>query len=142
MRKSILVLAFTVGTILVSCHTPAITTDNTQSTGTDTSKVSNKSTQAYIADIDKYRVQIADSVDVNEQCISTCIAKISKNDRETRERYKKRIDALEQKNSNMKRDMEEYQADGKEKWEKFKTDFNHNMSDLGKSIRHFRDSII
>ena len=142
MRKSILILAFIAGTIIVSCHTPPITTDNTQSTGTNSSKVSDKSTQAYMADIDNYRVQIADSVDVNEKCISTCTAKVSKDDRETREMYKKRTDVLEQRNSDMKRNMEEYRADGKEKWEKFRVDFDHNVSDLGKSIRNLRDSIM
>jgi len=142
MIKSSLVIAFTVSVILISCHTPTITTDNAQSTGADSNKVSDKSTQAYMADIESYRLKIADSVDVNEKCISTCTAKISKDDRETREIYKKRTDALEKQNSDMKRNMEEYQADGKEKWEKFKADFDHDMSKLGISIRSLRDSIM
>ena len=134
--------AIITGAILTGCHTPSITNDNTQSTDTDSSKAKGISTKAYMADIDTYRVQIADSIDVNEKCISTCTTKISKDDRETREGYKKRIDVLEQKNSDMKRDMEEYRADGKKKWEKFKVDFEYNMSELSKSIRDLRDSII
>jgi hypothetical protein len=145
MKKTILLLAgvtLITSATLVSCHTPPIATDTTQGVDSDSTKVSDKLTQAYIADIDKYRLQIADSVDVNEKCISTCTDKISKDNRASREVYKKRTDALKQKNSDMKKNMEEYQADGKEKWEKFKVDFDHNMSELDKSIRNLRDSIM
>ena len=37
----------------------------------------------------------------------------------------------------MKKRMDDYKADGKDKWEIFKAEFSHDMDDLGKSIKDF-----
>ncbi len=36
--------------------------------------------------------------------------------------------------------MDEYKADSKEKWETFKTEFNNEMNDLGKSLKDLTTS--
>ena len=47
----------------------------------------------------------------------------------------KKIDELEQKNSELKKRLDDYKADGKEKWEKFKAEFSHDMDELGKAFK-------
>ena len=35
----------------------------------------------------------------------------------------------------MKKSMDDYKAGGKEQWEKFKAEFNHDMDELGKAFK-------
>jgi len=51
--------------------------------------------------------------------------------------YKIKVDELEQKNSDLKKQMDDYKAEGKEKWEKFKTEFGHDMDELGNAFKDF-----
>jgi len=44
---------------------------------------------------------------------------------------------LEQKIADLKTNLKEYKAEGKDKWESFKTRFSENMDDLGKSLSNF-----
>jgi hypothetical protein len=38
--------------------------------------------------------------------------------------------------------LESYKDEGKEKWESFKKEFNHDMDELGKSIKDlFKDNV-
>jgi hypothetical protein len=37
----------------------------------------------------------------------------------------------------MKKRMDDYKADGKENWIKFKDEFNRDMQELGKSFKDF-----
>src|ERR1035437_6875337 len=62
-------------------------------------------------------------------------AKIKHEKKEAKAEYKKTIDKLEQKNSDKKKKLDDYKADGKEKWELFKTDFNKGMDEIGKSLK-------
>ena len=41
---------------------------------------------------------------------------------------------LEQRNKGMKMKMDNYKLEGKQKWEIFKTEFNHDLDGLGKAF--------
>ncbi len=55
----------------------------------------------------------------------------------TGRKYLNKIKELELKNSDMKKKMDEYKADTKEGWEKFKTEFEKDMDNLGVAITEF-----
>ena len=42
---------------------------------------------------------------------------------------------LDKKNSDMKKKMADYKASNKENWENFKTEFNHDMNELGQAFK-------
>ena len=42
---------------------------------------------------------------------------------------------LEVKNSDMRMRMDNYKEDGKDNWETFKTEFSHDMDELGKAFK-------
>ena len=42
---------------------------------------------------------------------------------------------MEQKNTDLKRRLDDYKQDGKENWEKFKIEFNRDMDELGKAFK-------
>ena len=43
---------------------------------------------------------------------------------------------METKNEELRVKIETYKADGNENWEKFKTEFNRDMSELGEAIKN------
>lgn len=51
--------------------------------------------------------------------------------------YDKKIAELEQKNSDIKKRMDDYKAKDKENWAAFKIEFSHDMDELGNSFSDF-----
>ena len=47
----------------------------------------------------------------------------------------RKISDLEQKNTDMKKKLDEYGMEGKDKWDAFKAEFNHDMDELGKALK-------
>lgn len=62
------------------------------------------------------------------------LSSIAKEKKTVKAEYKEKIAELEAKNTDMKKKIEEYKLDGKDKWSTFKTDFDREMDELGKSI--------
>ena len=78
-----------------------------------------------------------EKIDANEKSIAEFKARIAKEKRENRAKYEKKLAGLEQKNSDMKKKLDEYKEDGKEKWTSFKNEFSHDMDELGKALKGF-----
>ena len=145
MKKSILSLAvctFITGAIITSCNTSSEKVENSQNNVQEAKKnveeANNdldKANQEYLKDIENYRKEIADKIAANDQSITELKTRIKHEKKEAKADYKKTIDKLEQKNSDMKKKLDDYKADGKEKWELFKTDFNKGMDEIGKSLK-------
>ncbi|MGM0407800.1 MAG: hypothetical protein ACQERU_07435 [Bacteroidota bacterium] len=55
--------------------------------------------------------------------------------KENRAVYEPELAELEQKDSDLKKNLDEYNEGGKDKWETFKTEFSHDMKELGKSLK-------
>ncbi len=94
-----------------------------------------KANQEYQADIDKYRKETAEQITANEENIKELKADRAQVENDKKDDYDKQIAELEQKDNNMKKKMDDYKPEGKEKWKLFKSDFNKGMNDLGKSIK-------
>jgi len=54
---------------------------------------------------------------------------------------KKTIDALEKKNHELKVKLEDFKNDGKRDWKEFKTEFNNDLTGLGKDFKDLTDKI-
>jgi hypothetical protein len=52
-------------------------------------------------------------------------------------RYEKRVAILEQKNRDMRKSLDEFREDGKEKWQAFKVRFDHGMDEMGTAFKDF-----
>ena len=141
MKTSILALSacVAISTSFTSCSNP--TANNTAIISTDSIKSSDTATRMYMTDIDNYRKQYDDSITANEKSINEFNVRIENEKQENREEYKKKSAELETKNSDMKRKLDEYKADGKSKWDAFKTGFNKDMADLGQSIKDLKNKI-
>lgn len=51
--------------------------------------------------------------------------------------YDKKIDELEAKNKELKTKLNEYSDEGKDAWEKFKSEFDRDINDLGTALKNF-----
>ncbi|MDY0151153.1 MAG: hypothetical protein RBS43_02630 [Candidatus Cloacimonas sp.] len=51
--------------------------------------------------------------------------------------YDKKIDVLEAKNKELKAKLDGYKDEGKDSWEKFKSEFNRDTDELGTALKNF-----
>ena len=71
----------------------------------------------------------------NDQIIADLKATIQHDKKAAKADYKSKVSALEQKNAEMKKKMEDYRQDGKDRWQAFKAEFSHDMDELGKAFK-------
>jgi len=90
-------------------------------------------------DIEKFRKETDERIIANQKSLAEFNGRISKQKKEAQEEYKNKIAALEQKNTDLKKKMDDYKAAGKENWEKFKVEFSKEMSELGKAFSSLAD---
>ena len=138
MKKTILAIALCFGMtsaalISISCNTPSEKVEDAQNNVSQANKDLDKANQDYLTDMESYRKATAEKIDANNKSIADFNARIAHEKAEAN--YKKKIDALQQKNSDMKKKLDDYKADGKDQWEKFKAEFNHDMDKLGDDFK-------
>jgi DNA replication protein DnaC len=136
-RTSLALAVFTLiaSTIILSCNSPAEKVENAQTDVIDANKDLEKANEDYLAEVESYKKETADKIAANEQSIMEFNARIATEKKEARVAYKQKIAELEMKNTDMKKKLDDYKQDGKENWEKFKTEFNHDMDELGKAFK-------
>lgn len=130
----IAITAIVAGTIFTSCTSSEQKVEDAQE---DVAKANENLVDAnaeYLADVELYKKETANRIAANNKSIAEFNVRIEKEKKEVKADYKKRVAELEQKNSDMQKKMDEYKADGKDNWEKFKSEFNHDMEELGKAF--------
>lgn len=126
---------FAVAIILTGCDSSSEKVENAQDDVTKATIALDEANKEYLADIEKYRVETAEKILANEKNIMELNLLIANEKKEARADYKKKMDELEQKNTTLKNKMLEYKESGKENWEKFKMEFNHDMEELGTAFK-------
>ena len=142
MKNSILALvacSFIVGGSLISCNTPAEKVENAQTTVQEANKDLDVANKEYLADMKVYRQETADKIAANDKSIADFKVRVAKQKKDAKADYEKQIADLEQKNTDMRKRLDDYKVDGKEQWEKFKTEFGHDMDELGKAFKGFTE---
>jgi TolA-binding protein len=140
MKKSILVLAlsvlFTVA-IVTSCTSPSDKVLSAQNDVTDANKALDEAKQTLMDDVDKTKAEVAERIAANEKSIAEFNERIKNQKANVREEYSKKINELDQKNSDLKRKLDEYRADNKEDWTEFKTEFIRNLEQVTKALNDY-----
>lgn len=125
------------GTELISCNSSAEKVEKAE----DEVKVANENLDEanaeYLADVEKFKAETNQKIADNAKSIADFNARIASDKKEAKAEYKEKIAALELKNTDMQKKMADYKADGKDGWAKFKEEFNHDMDELGKSLKDF-----
>jgi Tfp pilus assembly protein PilE len=95
--------------------------------------------EAYMADMSKYKKQTSDRIAANQKSINEFNKRIVTEKKQAKVADQKKIAELEAKNKDMEKRMDDYQADGKENWEAFKSEFGKDMDELGNAFANFFD---
>lgn len=119
---------------LTNCNTPAQKVEKAEVNVVEANKDLEKANQEYLTDIENYRLETADKLVINEKSIIEFNARIESRKKDATADYKAKVAELNKKNTDMRKRMDDYKADGKEKWESFKAEFNHDMEELAKSF--------
>ena len=118
-----------------SCKSPADKVDDKEKKVEDAKQELNEAKEDYQKEIEEYRKDINDRIAANDATITDFNSRIENEKKEAKADYKRQVNDLEMKNRDLKRRMDEYKADGKDNWQKFKAEFNHDMDELGNSLR-------
>jgi uncharacterized phage infection (PIP) family protein YhgE len=138
MKKSFLIqAAFAVALCsgVACCNTPAQKVENAEESVKEANKALDDANKEYLADIENFRKKSADKIAENERSITEFNERIAREKQIAKNDYKKKIALLEQQNSDMKKKMDDYKAEGKEKWSAFKAEFSRDMDELGQGFK-------
>ncbi len=136
-------VAFALGLILTatSCtSTPTEKLVSAQETAKQANNDLEKAKVEYLNEIDSYRKEANDKIAANDKSIAEFKARVANEKNDVKAEYKLKIAELDLKNSDMKKQINDYKADSKEKWETFKIQFTQSMNDLGVSFKNLAAS--
>ena len=134
INQSILTLAI-LAALTIGCNSSSKNLEQAQEDVVDAHNELDQANLDYDADMENYRLETAKTIEANNQSIAEFKVRIAKEKKEKRAEYEAKINELDQKNSDMKKKLDEYQADGKEKWDAFKTEFSRDMNELGLAFK-------
>jgi hypothetical protein len=133
-----IVQALTISTLvffMVACSTPAEKVVNAEANVKAANKELNDANAAQLAEMEAYRKEVAEKIAANNASIAAFNKRVESEKSEAKADYRKKITALEQKNTDMKKKLDDYKADGKDKWKVFKAEFSRDMDELGKAFK-------
>jgi len=140
MKITIVTLALSTmlvaGTLLTSCKSPTQKEEAAQAK-VDEAQQDLNAAQVKVASQEEwatFKIESELKINDNEIRIAELKVKMKKPGKVFDALYQKRIDDLEKRNLDMRVRMETYEKSQSD-WESFKTEFNHDMDELGKSLK-------
>ena len=88
----------------------------------------------YVAEWQKFKTESEAQIKANEDRIDAYQEKMEKAGHKAKANYKKAVADLKQKNLELKEKLDKYEDQGEDKWQEFKTNFNHDLDAVGKTI--------
>ena len=146
MKKTLLTLgltAFMFGTVVTSCKPSTKNEENAQENLQDAKEEVQDAKEDLVeakraATAEEWQVfkdETNAAIAVNETRIAELKVKMKNTGKSIDALYEKNINALEQKNKELKVRMDSYKNDTSADWESFKREFKYDMNELGKSLK-------
>lgn len=120
---------------IASCGTSTESTAEAKAKSDKAYQDSMDANNDYLAEIESYRKESAEKIEENNKSIAEFKLRIDKQKAEAKADYVAEINRLEQKNTDIKKKLDDYQGEGKEKWKTFKEEFGRDMENLGNAFR-------
>jgi uncharacterized protein YPO0396 len=138
MKKSIIKMTASfciIALSVTSCNNSAKTVEKAEEKVLEAKEELQRVNDSYKVEVEEYRKITNDKIMSNNQSIIEFNARIDSQKKEAKADYTKKINELDKKNNDMKKRMEDYRADSKENWQSFKSEFGHDMDELGVAFR-------
>jgi regulator of replication initiation timing len=140
MKKSIRWLGFaffSASTILMSCSSPKEKVEKAEENVTEAKEQLEQTNENYRLDMEDYRTRTAEQIAANEKSIAAFNARIESEKSDVKKEYKEKIAALNLKNTDMKKRIDDFKVENQSNWESFKAEFSRDMETRGNAIRDF-----
>jgi len=135
MKKTIYALAISMimaGTIFTGCKSSAKKVEDAQ----DKVEAANQElTQARKDSILQFTQESEAKIAAHAKSIADFKARIATEKKENRATYEKKLAAIEQQDSDLKKKLDDYKATGKDNWETFKADFTKSMEAINDALK-------
>jgi hypothetical protein len=135
MKHQLIIALFAAAIAFASCNTSADKVENAQKDVANANEKLDEAQEEYLNDMAQYKVETQRKIEANNQRIAEFNARVDSEKKEARADYKAKVAELEKRNTDMKMQLADYKADGKENWEKFKYEFNQSMENLEQGFR-------
>lgn len=139
MKKSMLNI-----TIITTCLTGLIfTSSNTSAQEKEPSKEKVEKAQTdlkeaqdnYNKEYEIFKTESEKNIKENDKSIDELKIKCKNMDKADKIKTEAKIDDLEKRNNAMKEKIKNYKDSGMDKWESFKREFNHDMTEFGQAFK-------
>lgn len=137
IKLSMVALALLASVTFFGCNTSSQKVENAKDNVDQAKEDLDKANQEYLAEVENYKKESAEITLTNEQKIEALKAKIAHEKYENRLLLEKKLAEIERKNKEMKKRLDDFKDKGKENWDSFKAEFNHDMAELGKALNGF-----
>lgn len=138
MKKLIFSLAcgmFTAGVMFTSCNSEADKLDKSQEKVEEAQQDLAEAKEDYAEQYIQFKLESEKKITANEQLIADLKEYSKMKKSEAKVNYDKTIAELEVKNHAMKVRIGDYKEEGNDHWQSFKEEFNHDMNELGQSLK-------
>lgn len=139
MKKSILTLAFialATGFIFTACTSSAEKVDDSKEKMEQAERDLEDAKMEYELEYNKFKLEEEAKITANEQLIADLKVHSKNKKNEVKADYDKAVNDLEAKNQAMKERIAAQREANKENWESFVKEFNHDMEEIGSSIKN------
>lgn len=142
MKKSIVALAISTligGSMLTSCQSSALKVENAQENVQDAADdlvdAKEELNEALNDSIQLFKKIAAKKIQLHEKSLADFKARIKKDKLANRTQYEQRLVELEQKNTDLKKTLDEYKAESRENWMTFKLKITNDINAVGETIK-------
>lgn len=135
MKNSILILStLLTASLLTACFSSGEKLDNAEKEVTEANKALEEANKEYLEDVKAYKAETEKTIEKNKERIADLKLQAAKEKENIRAENLKKIEELERQNNNLKGKLFDYREENKDKWNTFKSEFSHDMDELGKAI--------
>jgi len=140
MKRAIVsISAFTILLVMFmsGCNTSEQRAQDAEEAVIEAKEALEAANQEYLDDMAAFREETNRKLIANEQIIDDLKLLAANEKTDLRVEYQRKIGELEAWNNNIRRRLANYNGEGRENWERFKTDFSLDMAELGKALKNF-----
>lgn len=130
MKKSIKIFVaslFMTCAFIASCNSPAEKVEEAKDNVAEAQAALDKANEELLAEVENYRKETAGRIAAN----NLVIAELKETMKDVKESI---VENLEVKSRDLQVKIDAYKVEGRDKWEEFKLEFDHDMSELAKAI--------
>ncbi len=129
------VMGFMAGTLLTGCtKTTEQKVQNAKGNVGDAKQELKDARTEYLVEWQTFKRESELAIAANEKRIDAFKEKMETAGAKSKAKYSKDVAALEQRNRDLKKKLEDYKDEGQSKWEEFKVNFKHDMDGIGKTM--------